>query len=181
MPEQFVQAYLLLKRSIRYRAAAIGLNAADREDLEQQVAVRVWLAVGRFDPARGSLVTFVESVARNEVASFLRSRRYQHLEESLEAHERVLTAPDRRHDACIDIRRVLSTVVSADRAVAALLTESTVTETGCELSISRAATYRAIQRLRAAFISAGLCSASWRHRCRGGQGWRVPAHIDLAL
>jgi RNA polymerase sigma factor (sigma-70 family) len=164
----FAQVYPVVRRSVRVRAAAVRLTAADREDLEQEAALRTWLALARFDSGLGSLVTLTECVVRNEVASFLRSRRFRRpWEVALETNERILTEADRNDDLCCDVRRVLRKMELADRVVARELSEQSVTETSRQLGISRAATYRSIRRLRAAFASAGLINNNWNRSCRG--------------
>jgi DNA-directed RNA polymerase specialized sigma24 family protein len=164
----FEQVYPIVLSAVGLRAAARHLGPWDREDAEQQAALGVWRALPRFDPARGCLRTFVECVARNESVTARRGN-WQPEHEPLEGLESVLIAPDSRPDLRADVDRVLDTVAPFAQAVARGLVDYNATETSRHLGVSRAATYRAIGRLRLAFMSAGLRPASHRHRARGAR------------
>jgi len=80
MPDaMFRQAYPLALRSTHVRSAAAALSGAvllaDRADLEQEVLIRVWQALSRYDPARAGLRTFIEMVVGTQFTSMLRSHR----------------------------------------------------------------------------------------------------------
>ena len=67
------------KRLIRIKARQLigraGLRACDREDIEQELTLRLLEQAQRFDPARGSLHTFVARVLDSAAAMLLRHRR----------------------------------------------------------------------------------------------------------
>jgi DNA-directed RNA polymerase specialized sigma24 family protein len=153
----FVQAYPMAKRAVATRAAAMHFGAADHEDMEQQVALGLLRALPQFDHGRACLATFVELVAQNQIASFLRNMwRYRLAGEPLENYEPDMVVARCNSDLCADVDRVLRCVGAFDRAVAHLLIDHSPTEAARQLGVSRASVYRSIWRLRAAFTLAGI-------------------------
>lgn len=47
------------------------------DDLLQDVFVKIWKHIDAFDPARGTLFTWMLNIARNQAIDYLRSSRYQ--------------------------------------------------------------------------------------------------------
>lgn len=145
--------------------------APDREDLKQEAVIRVWQALTKFDPSRASLPTFVEMVVRTRLATMLRASRFRPRQEALNERFAAEEREPRQLDLRIDIARVVAGVSQFDRAVALSLADASAVETSRCLGVSRAATYRAIGRLRSAFSSAGLAYqdhrslAHRRHSC----------------
>jgi len=102
----FSQAYPLALRSVSARTWGLFLNAADREDAEQNVALGVWLALSCFNPARGSLRTFVERVVHNQLVSFLRCESNRpRWHEPIEDIELLSAGDNSRVENRIDIER----------------------------------------------------------------------------
>jgi RNA polymerase sigma-70 factor (ECF subfamily) len=50
-------------------------NSADAEDAVQDIFIEIWSNAGRFDPAKGSEVTFVATIARRRLIDRLRKHR----------------------------------------------------------------------------------------------------------
>ena len=132
----------------------------DRQDLEQDVMAVLWNALACYDASRGALQTFTETVVANRVASLRRmfqaERRGYGKEEPFDEAPCTLAAPDGELDSCLDVRMVLRHAAPFDRVVALSLTSYSAGETSRRLSVSRAAVYRAIARLRVAFLAAGI-------------------------
>jgi RNA polymerase sigma factor (sigma-70 family) len=136
-----------------------GLHIDLRPDLEQHLMLRLWSKWQRFDAQRACWRTFAERVTANEVISFFRLYTSQTLRQEvpMDDLEPMLAAPVRDVDLRDDVRRVLALLSPFDRAVAVLLTDCSRVETSCILGVSRASVYRAIGRIRAAFLKTGLC------------------------
>jgi RNA polymerase sigma factor (sigma-70 family) len=157
----FVQAYPMAKRAVACRAVAMRFGAAAREDLEQQVALGLLRALPRFDHDRGCLATFVEVVARNQMASFLRNLGMHRVaSESLDDYQAGMIAASDNLDLRADVDCVLRRVPAFDRDVALQLMEHSPAEAARRLGVCRPRVYRAIERLRAAFCSAGFGSSN---------------------
>ena len=156
----FLQAYPWALRSAGVRSAAAVARRyvplADREDLEQGATIRVWQALSSYDASRAGLRTFLEVVIRRQFTSMLRTRRRVPQFESLNDQNFGGDGGLREMELRTDVRRVLATVRPFDRGVALSLTEYSASETSAYLGVSRAAVYRAIERLRTIFSEAGL-------------------------
>jgi RNA polymerase sigma factor (sigma-70 family) len=171
----FSQAYPFASRAARVRSAAAVARerGLDREDLEQEALVCLWRAIARFDTTRGSIRTFVEHVVANRIASLVRSSRSHRAQRfSKESFQNMpgTVAPYELVDLRMDTRRIIGELPVFDRAVALRLTEHSVVETSRRLNVSRAAVYRAIARLRVAFLEVGLSPTETRLRIPQGTG-----------
>lgn len=155
--ELFDLAYPLAQRAAKVRASSVPrYDYFDRDDLVQDAVTAVLAALDRYDEPRASLRTFVERVASSGIATTLRRAR---------AAKR--TSVDYRQPAesaglslivelRLDMRRALGTLGRSERRVAALLEEYRPAEIARALGVSRASVYRSIDRIREAFIEAGL-------------------------
>jgi RNA polymerase sigma factor (sigma-70 family) len=157
----FREAYPHLRRAVNLRAAVLrGLRAEglDQGDIEQEAALAVFRRLGRFDPRRASLPTFVDRVVASAAASLVRrgmAKKRTRIDSELANHLRVHTrvTPDLQ----VDIFRALSRLSCADQNVAHLvLLEYTPAEIARELGCSRAAVYRSRDRIRSALEVMGL-------------------------
>jgi RNA polymerase sigma factor (sigma-70 family) len=141
-------------------------------DLKQEALLELWRRRDAFDPLRGSWRTFAEHVVRNRLTSLLQviqsTRPTQFVYAPLESLS-AKAAPDINVDLRLDIERVLASVSQFDRTVARSLAHYSAIETGRSLGTSRAAVYRAIKRIRAAFSIAGfsMCGHTREIRQRG--------------
>jgi RNA polymerase sigma factor (sigma-70 family) len=116
----------------------------------------VLAALDRYDELRASLRTFVERVASNGIASTLRRARAAKLTsvDYWQASEspKLSVIVELR----LDLNRALGTLGRPERRVARLLEEYRPAEIARALGISRTAVYRSIDRIREAFVEAGL-------------------------
>jgi RNA polymerase sigma-70 factor (ECF subfamily) len=153
------QALPLAMRAVQVRGAAAvasgRVTPADREDLEQEALLGLWLALRRYDASRASLRTFLECVADKRFASLLRRRRSPVLIEHLDGH-RIATADGipavQFH---VDFERVLAPLGDSDRMLALLLVDHGPTEISRMLGVARSTVYARMARLRRAFLEAG--------------------------
>ncbi len=160
MPEPKLEQVLpLALRAVQVRGAAAvatgRVTAADREDLEQEALLALWIALRHYDASRASLRTFLERVADKRFASLLRRRRKPLVIERLDS-QRFATAdgiPAVRFQ--VDLERVLAPLDDPDRALALLLIDHGPTEISRMLGIARSTVYARMARLRRAFLEAG--------------------------
>jgi DNA-directed RNA polymerase specialized sigma24 family protein len=150
------------------RIAAVGsaalisryhLPAHFRQDLQQEALVELWRKRNVFDDARGSWRTFAEKVIANRLRSSLRVLRREPAGPFFAVTIQILNStpkPRGNPDLEISIAQVLCRVAKFDRDVAESLMVRSAVETAGRLNVSRATIYRAIERLRFAFIAAGF-------------------------
>jgi DNA-directed RNA polymerase specialized sigma24 family protein len=161
----FEQSFSATCRLAAVRAATTAtlyhLPTDSRRDLEQEALLELWRKSPAYDPRRGSWRTFSERVVANRMTSLMRrlgSERSGHFREEPIANLRGLAAPTDHSDLRTDVLRILARVSTFDRNVALNLVDHSAIETSQRLRVSRATVYRAIGRLRVAFITAGLTS-----------------------
>ena len=160
----FESALPFALRAVQVRAAAAvatgRVTAADREDLEQEALLGLWMALRQYDASRASLRTFLERVADKRFASLLRRRRSPFLIEPLDGHRFATADGIPAVQFQVDFERVLAPLGDSDRALALLLVDHGPTEISRMLGIARSTVYARIARLRRAFLEAGYGPAS---------------------
>jgi RNA polymerase sigma factor (sigma-70 family) len=127
--------------------------------MEQSAIIRVWRALPSYNPALGTLSTFVERVVRNESISFLRSQTNGRRGEALSLAAMPVD-PTPPIELRIDIRVGLSLLPDQERAVAAGLMAHTPTEVARRLGVARSTVYQRMLAIRRLFESIGLRSFS---------------------
>jgi RNA polymerase sigma factor (sigma-70 family) len=129
----------------------------NREDVQQEVLTAIWVALPRYDRARGSLRTFLERVVAARVASLLRrtSRqlRFERISIDPPASDMVAALELR-----VDLQSVCGSLIERDRELAFFLMQYSPAEAGRVMGVSRSEIYRAIGRVRVALVQAGLGS-----------------------
>jgi RNA polymerase sigma factor (sigma-70 family) len=161
---RFVAVYPLLRRAAQVKASSVsrrcGLPREDDRDLEQEAVLEVWRKMDRYDPGRASFRTFAEVVMASRMKSLMRSLRSERSgngkEEALNVLSGVEAEPNHVLDVLADINTVLNRVSNLDRRVALSLVDYSAVETSLRLNVARSTVYRAIERLRCAFIAAGF-------------------------
>jgi DNA-directed RNA polymerase specialized sigma24 family protein len=145
-------------------------------DLQQDALLELWRKRGLFDDRRAGWLTFSDRVVANHLRSRVRSlfaTRRNPSAIGLDEAKRPLVVPDLNLDVQIDVARVLRSVSGFDRRVAIGLTNVSISEISHELRVARTTVYRAVGRLRAAFIKAGFSrrrfpsNALGRRKCEG--------------
>lgn len=152
------QVLPLALRAVQVRgAAAVATGrapAADREDLEQEALLGLWMALRHYDASRASLRTFLERVADKRFASLLR-RRSPVVIERLDGHRFATADGIPAVQFKVDFERVLAPLGDPDRTLALLLVDHGPTEISRMLGVARSTVYARIARLRRAFRVAG--------------------------
>jgi RNA polymerase sigma factor (sigma-70 family) len=86
-----------------YTLALRGLgDAAEAEDVTQQVFVAAWRARDGFDPARGSLAGWLVAITRNKIADALRGRQRDQRILSQMTSVATVTMPDAEPELAVD-------------------------------------------------------------------------------
>jgi RNA polymerase sigma factor (sigma-70 family) len=150
----FEDAYPLIRRlaSIRSRAATRRevVRPADREDLQQELALAAWRSLRHYDSTRAGLKTFLEKVIARRFSSLSRadrSRRPLHsLTEDLQGPN-----PIPNVEFWADFSRLSAALSELDRRLVAYLLEHSLTEACREFGVTRATIYRRIRNIRAVF------------------------------
>jgi RNA polymerase sigma-70 factor (ECF subfamily) len=160
MPEPTLEQVLpLALRAVQVRAAAAvatgRATAADREDLEQEALLGLWMALPHYDPSRAGLRTFLERVADKRFASLLRRRRSPVLIEHLDGHRFATADGIPAVQFHVDFERVLAPLGDPGRKLALLLIDHGPTEISRMLGVARSTVYARMARLRRAFLKAG--------------------------
>lgn len=128
----------------------------DAADYRQEASMAAWLALPHYDAARASLPIYINHVVRNHIASLrIAEARRLHGYRAVPLDSVALAEPAHCFELRLDVARVLAAVSAHDRLVARCLGEHSPATASRELGISRAAVYRAIARLRVAFVAAG--------------------------
>jgi len=160
MPDAgFDHALPLALRAVQVRAAAAvatgRATAADREDLEQEALLGLWMALRHYDASRASLRTFLERVADKRFATLMRRRRSPVLIERLDGHRFATADGIPAVQFHVDFERVLEPLGDPDRKLALLLIDHGPTEISRMLGIARSTVYARMARIRRAFLKAG--------------------------
>lgn len=71
-PPAFTEAYAAYAPSVYRVANGIVHNAAEAEDITQEVFLQLWQRPDQFDPSRGSLSGWLHTVAHNRAVSHVR-------------------------------------------------------------------------------------------------------------
>jgi RNA polymerase sigma-70 factor (ECF subfamily) len=160
MPDAgFDKAFPLALRAVQVRGAAAvatgRATAADREDLEQQALLGLWMALRHYDASRASLRTFLERVADKRFASLLRRRQSPVVIDRLDGHRFATADGIPAVQFHVDFERVLAPLGAPDRKLALLLIDHGPTEISRMLGVARSTVYARMARLRRAFREAG--------------------------
>lgn len=142
----------------------LGLSAADREDLRQDILVAMLQRSRHFDPARGAWSTFVGMVARHVVAdqARLRRERQQPVFLSLELDEFPSGCSATQQDhldptLALDLQRVAEELPADPQSVLRLLGEEGDVPSAQRVSPqSRPTFYRSVADLRCWLHASGL-------------------------
>ena len=175
-------ALRLIRRKARRLAQCAGFTSADREDLEQELLVKVWEAADKFDPQLSHPHAFIATVVERAAATLARGqkalKRGNHVSHcalgtpAFCQSERELVAETVEmgltstfsHEADLDLTSDLAEVMShlpeELREVAERLGGASKRAVARTLGISRRVLQQRIDGLREHFVAAGLDEVS---------------------
>jgi RNA polymerase sigma-70 factor, ECF subfamily len=142
-----------------------GLQRADRDDVEQELALDLLQRLPRFDAARASRRTFASRVVAHRAAEMLAGcwsakasmRRAALPLDGDDVHAPVgIGHDDQRHDLRIDVAAALATLSAEHQAVCAALTRGSEREAARRIGVPRRTLRDRVAEIRAHFFSRGL-------------------------
>lgn len=180
-------AVKLIRHKARQLIGRAGLVDADRDDLEQDMAIDLLRRLPRFDPTRAKRETFIARVVEHRVATIIEGQKaglrdYRRVAGSLdERHEgadgsigdsapvldqdtyrrETLAAANRDEDLHAlrqDLEKAIGDLPPDLRDLCARLLTSSVSEVSRETGVPRGTVYESIQKLRTRFERAGLAA-----------------------
>ncbi len=141
-------------------------DRSEAEDAVQEIFVEVWRSAARFDPERGSEVTFVATLARRRLIDRLRRAARRPRTEPMEAGaERTVSPVAEREADLARVRAVIETLPPDPRRVLTLAVreglshQEIAARTGLPLGTVKSHSRRGLMRVRQALGVAGEGSA----------------------
>lgn len=174
-----------IKHKARQLVRHSAFTDADLDDLEQELTLDLLNRLRKYNPRRAQRNTFIARVVEHKAATILEAAsaaRHRERACALSLSDRIETAEGelielgdtinerdrvRRHgagfasqtemsDLRMDLQAAVASLPPQLRRLCNLLETMTVTEVASTLGVSRAAIYRRIKKIRAAFEAAGL-------------------------
>jgi len=177
-------AWVVIRRKARQLVGRTGFTAQDREDIEQDLALRLLESLRSYDPAQGHRNAFVTAVVDRAAAKILRDRRtkkrngghvrsldtllraldwdkdeYDDVAHSFEESalvDRLPCGAEERIDLREDLAAVLARLPAELRDLAERLKTQSLSEAARELGVPRTTLQRRVAQLRQHFEEAGL-------------------------
>jgi RNA polymerase sigma factor (sigma-70 family) len=135
-----------------------GLRPQDRADVEQDLAVRIADRLRTYNPARGTLESFIAMVIEQAAANLVRERRAGKRTPPARSPVPTEDVPDplvnediRHSDLVRDVAAVIAELPADQRAIAHALMEASVSEVSRRLGLCRTTVYARMKGLRTAF------------------------------
>jgi RNA polymerase sigma factor (sigma-70 family) len=161
------EAWYCIWRKATRLASRPGFTRADRDDLAQELALWLWMALRRFDPARGSETAFISTILKRAGNSLLRrcscrkrGRLLRHcsilnreLNDDCKTELNTKDEAERAIDLRHDVRVVIKQLPPHLRTLAEQLQAYSITEIARQRNISRHCIYEDIKTLRSEFAS----------------------------
>jgi DNA-directed RNA polymerase specialized sigma24 family protein len=155
-------ARALIKHKAKRLVGSYGFTRSDRDDLEQELAMKAFLASATFDPARGTVTSFFNRVLANKANSLARhaTRIKRDRRNDVPLDEVHLVTPDWRGDLRVDVADALDDLSEADRAVAPLLATQSVAAVARITGHTRGVIREAKRRIARALAAKNLAPIS---------------------
>lgn len=133
-------------------------NLSSRDDIEQELLVRLLESWPQFDPAKGSATTFISTVVRNTASNLIRRRQLE--QRTFVSSSAVPVGEEPSHeldiDRALDVAAVLARLPPEDRDFAERLMTTSPRVIAEEDNVPVARVRKRVERLRTAFEAAGL-------------------------
>jgi len=166
--DRFAQG--IIQRKVRSLINRAGFTWEDRQDLEQELVLRLLKSLGQFDPELAHPNVFITTVIERAVAMILRERRakkrdggvVRSLDQGQTKDDKPSEPIDHRpndqdaSDLATDLAEVLARLPDDLRALAERLKSQSVSQAARDLGVPRTTLQRRIERLRRSFENAGL-------------------------
>lgn len=166
--ERFAQG--IIRRKVRLLVGRAGFTQQDRPDLEQELVLRLFQSVDRFDPKQAHPNVFITTVVERSVAMMLRERRAKKRDggiitslDGCRTDDDCSTEPpdprcngNEASDLVNDLADVLAHLPEKLRDLAERLKHQSLSEAARELRMPRSTLQRYVHRLRRCFEDAGL-------------------------
>jgi RNA polymerase sigma factor (sigma-70 family) len=166
--DRFAQG--IIRRKVRLLVNRAGFNKEDRQDLEQELILRLLQSLDVFDPEQAHPNVFITTVIERAVAMILRERRakkrdggiVRSLEQGQTRDGKIPEPFDHRpsdqdaFDLATDLAEALARLPDDLRALAERLKTQSLSQAARDLGVPRTTLQRQVQRLRQCFEDAGL-------------------------
>lgn len=166
--DRFAQG--IIRRKVRLLVSRAGFTKQDRQDLEQELVLRLLQSLDLFDPEQAHPNVFITTVIERAVAMILRERRAKKRDSGVVRSFDQAKAKDgstaepadprgdnqERYDLASDLAEVLAQLPDDLRALAERLKGQSVSQAARELGVPRTTLQRQVERLRKTFEDAGL-------------------------
>ena len=163
-------AWQRIRRKANQLSRRSGFTLADRDDIEQELAFRLWQTLRHFKPSRGEIDRFISTVLHRAGVSLLRernsSRRGRNVAhipidaDSIASAAILADAPLADElDLIHDVAAVLDRLPASLRDLAEQLKNHSVAEIARNQNVSRTTVYAGIHELRERFGRAGLANS----------------------
>ncbi len=151
-----------------------GFTENDREDLQQELALNLLVALKDYDPERAKRSTFIKDCIENRIFNLVRDRRRIRRdprrvsrigegEDSDTASVPASSLIDQKAateqdgaDLRMDLAGVIAALTPQQRGMCALLPDLSPYAVSRHLGVSKQSVYRDVEKIRAAFAVAGL-------------------------
>lgn len=160
----------IIRRKARQMVGHAGIKKQDRDDVVQELMLRLLQSLRLFDAAQADRKSFVTAVVERNAAKILRDRRAKKrdggridwldvLLEALDEEPTDLAIDDRaagQADLAIDVADLLARLPAELRDLAERLKTQTLSQVAREMGVPRSTLQRRVARLRRHFEEAGL-------------------------
>jgi RNA polymerase sigma-70 factor (ECF subfamily) len=160
----------IIRRKVRLLVGRAGFTRQDRDDLEQELVLRLLQSLDLFDPEQAHPNVFITTVIERAVAMILRERRAKKRDSGVVRSLDQAKAKDGssaepadprgggqdRFDLASDLAEVFARLPEELRDLAERLKSQSLSQAARDLGVPRTTLQRQVQRLRQSFEDAGL-------------------------